>query len=617
MNHSRYLIGIDLGTTNCAVAYVDTAGIDPTVEPKIELFRIPQVVSPGQVEPRDLLPSFLYLPGPEMAEGSLRVPWDPHRGFAVGEFARNQGALVPRRLVSSAKSWLCHSGIDRRSPVLPFNAPPEIAKVSPVDSSGRYLKHMREAWNSAMAADGDESRLFEKQEIFLTVPASFDAVARELTVEAARSAGLENITLLEEPQAAFYSWIQTAGDAWRKRVKVGDLVLVCDIGGGTTDMSLIAVTEESGNLILSRIAVGDHILLGGDNMDIALAFTVQEKLTAKGQKPLDAWQSIGLQHACRTAKEKLFSDPELQTHPVTLLGRGSSVIGGTVRTELPRADLERALVDGFFPKCGQGDEPKRARAVGFQELGLPYAKDPAITKHMASFLRGNLKALEKVAGPAPDGRSFAHPTALLFNGGVLKAGPVRQRIVDVLNGWTGAEGGAPVKVLEGVDLDLAVARGAAYYGLARRGKGVRIRGGTSRTYYVGVESAMPAVPGQPPPMKAVCVVPFGMEEGTEADIPGAEFGLVVGEPVHFPFLGSAARRDDRVGTVLDWWAEDEVQQLAAVDTALEPQNGQERGSQIPVRLRTKVTEIGTLELYCISREGDHKWKLEFNVREKE
>jgi molecular chaperone DnaK (HSP70) len=615
MTKSRYLIGIDLGTTNCAVAYVDTAAVEPATEPRIELFRIPQVVSAGQVEPRDLLPSFLYLPGAEVSEGSLRLPWDQSRGFAVGEFARNQGAQVPRRLVSSAKSWLCHAAVDRRQPVLPFNAPPEVTKVSPVEAAARYLRHMKEAWNFSKAADGNDAHLFEKQEILLTVPASFDAVARELTVEAARSAGLEHITLLEEPQAAFYSWIQASGDTWRKRVKVGDLVLVCDIGGGTTDLSLIAVTEEAGNLVLNRIAVGDHILLGGDNMDIALAKTVEDRLAAKGHK-LDAWQNVGLWYACRQAKEKMFANAEMAVHPVTLLGRGSSVIGGTIRTDLPRADLERTLLEGFFPQCGPADEPRRARRVGFQELGLPYAADAGITKHMAAFLKGNLRSLEKVAGPQ-DGRSFAHPTALLFNGGVLKAEPIRRRIVDVLNAWTGSENGGAVKVLEGVDLDLAVARGAAYYGLARRGKGVRIRGGAARTYYIGVESAMPAVPGQPPPMKAVCVLPYGTEEGTDSEIPGAEFGLVVGEPVEFPFLGSGSRRDDRIGTVLDRWTDDEVQQLANLDTALEPQPGQDRGAAVPVRLHSKVTEIGTLELYCISRDGANKWKLEFNVREKE
>jgi molecular chaperone DnaK (HSP70) len=610
------MIGIDLGTTNCAVAFIDTSKLGPEDDPKIEIFGVPQVVSPGHVEPRDLLPSFLYLPGAELPEGSLKLPWDSGRNFAVGEFARTQGAQVPRRLVSSAKSWLCHPGVDRKSALLPFNSPPEVPKVSPVEASSRYLAHMREAWNSVKAADKKAANRFENQDIFITCPASFDAVARELTMDAAHAAGLEHVTLLEEPQAAFYSWLESAGKDWRSKVKVGDVVLVCDIGGGTTDLSLIAVTEEAGSLVLNRIAVGDHILLGGDNMDLTLAHAVQERLSAKGTK-LDAWQSVGLWHSCRKAKEQLFTDPKAEKFPVTLLGRGSSVIGGTLKTELKRDELEKVVLEGFFPTCTAADEPRKARRVGFQELGLPYAADAAVTKHAAEFLRNNLKALEKVLGSVPGHWTFAHPTALLFNGGVLKAAPIRKRLIDVMNGWLQEEGAAAVKPLEGVDLDLAVARGAAYYGMVRKGKGVRIRGGTARAYYVGVESAMPAVPGLPPPMKAVCVVPYGMEEGSEAEIPGAEFGLVVGEAVEFPFLSSSARRDDRVGTVLDGWGQEEVVQLAAVDTALAPGEGQEKGSSVPVRLHSKVTEIGTLELWCITRDGCGKWKLEFNVRDKE
>jgi hypothetical protein len=613
---SRYLIGIDLGTTNCAVAFVDTSALPADGPAKIEILKIPQVTSAGNVEARELLPSFLYLPGSELAAGSLKLPWDAGRDFVVGEFARTQGAQVPRRLVSSAKSWLCHPGVDRKSALLPFNSPPEVPKVSPVEASARYLAHIRESWNHVKAVEGKAQDRFENQEVFITCPASFDAVARELTMDAARQAGCENVTLLEEPQAAFYSWLQSAGDDWRSRVKVGDVVLVCDIGGGTTDLTLIAVTQEAGNLVLNRIAVGDHILLGGDNMDLTLAHSVQERLSAKGTK-LDAWQSIGLWHSCRKAKEQLFGHEKLDKHPVTLLGRGSSVIGGTLKTELKRDELEKVVLEGFFPECAATDEPRKARRVGFQELGLPYAADPAVTKHAAEFLRNNLAALEKVLGGLPGKWSFAHPTALLFNGGVLKAGPIRKRLIDVMNSWLKAEGAPAVKPLEGVDLDLAVARGAAYYGLVRRGKGVRIRGGTARAYYVGVESAMPAVPGLPPPMKAVCVVPYGMEEGSEADVAGAEFGLVVGEPVEFPFLSSSNRREDRVGTVLDSWGQEDVVQLAAVDTALSPSEGQEKGAAVPVRLHSKVTEIGTLELWCITRDGNGKWKLEFNVREKE
>src|SRR5262249_52788565 len=312
--------------------------------------------------------SFLYLPGPnELPAGSLKLPWAPDRDYAVGEFARNHGSQVPTRLVASAKSWLCHAGIDRRGPVLPWKAPEGGRRVSPVEASTLYLKHLCEAWNFTIARDVRESRL-ESQDIILTVPASFDAVARELTIEAARAAGLEQVTLLEEPQAAFYSWIEAGREAWRKQVEVGDVVLICDVGGGTTDLTLIAVSEEAGQLALTRVAVGDHILLGGDNMDLALAPQAAQTLGAKGTK-LDAGQMLMLGHSSRAAKEKLFSDAALASAPVTVLGRGSRVMGGTLKTELARADVEKALIEGFFPECPSNAEPKKARTVGLQELG--------------------------------------------------------------------------------------------------------------------------------------------------------------------------------------------------------------------------------------------------------
>ncbi len=605
---SRFVIGIDLGTTNSALAYVDTtAGSEET---KLLEFGIPQVVQQGVVESRSLLPSFLYLPGPnEQPAGSLKLPWAPDRDFAVGEYARNFGSLVPTRLVASAKSWLCHSGVDRRSPVLPWKAGETERRVSPLEAATLYLKHIAEAWNNTIAVDAPELRL-ERQDIILTVPASFDAVARELTVEAAHAAGLEHLTLLEEPQAAFYCWIEASHDRWRNQVNVGDVVLVCDVGGGTTDLTLIAVSEEAGQLALTRMAVGDHILLGGDNMDLTLAHTAAAGLAAKGTK-LDAGQMHAMWHSCRRAKEKLFSEPNLASTPVTVLGRSSRVIGNTITGELSRAEVEKVLVDGFFPECPPNAEPQRQRTVGFQELGLPYASDPAITKHLARFLTRNAEVLAKRG--ETKSKNVAQPSAVLFNGGVFKAEPLRQRLHSVLNAWSAAAGGKPVKVLPGTDLDLAVARGAAYYGLVRRGKGVRIRGGTARAYYVGVESAMPAVPGAQPPLKALCVVPFGMEEGSESDVPEQEFGLIVGEPAEFRFLGSTVRRNDKVGIMVDEW-EGQIDEMAPVATSLEAKD--QDGRTVPVHLHSRVTEVGTLELWCISRDGKQRWKLEFNVRER-
>ena len=434
MPTSRYVVGIDLGTTNSSAAYSDTgAGEEDQV--RLSDLPVPQLVQPATVEERPLLPSFLYLPGPnELPAGSLRLPWAPDRDFAVGEFARKQGSQVPTRLVSSAKSWLCHSGIDRRGQVLPWGAPESARRVSPLEASTLYLRHLSEAWDSLIAADVPEKRL-EAQDIILTVPASFDAVARELTVEAARAAGLEHLTLLEEPQAAFYSWIEASGDQWRQEVEVGDVVLVCDIGGGTTDFTLIAVGEESGQLTLTRVAVGDHILLGGDNMDLALAHKLAQRFQERGTK-LDAGQMLMLWHASRRAKETLFADPGLSATPVTVLGRGSRVVGNVLKTELARAELEDVLVNGFFPECPVDAEPEAP--AGLRSAGtrpplcvgsgrnqasgaLPYAK------------RGNPGPAAAVS--AARQKEGALPTAVLFNGGVFKAEPLRERLVAILNQW--------------------------------------------------------------------------------------------------------------------------------------------------------------------------------------
>ena len=590
---SRFVVGIDLGTTNSALAYVDTGAGG---EPKVQTFAIPQVVNPGEVDARPLLPSNLYLPGPgEQPAGALKLPWDADRDYAVGEFAKNFGAKVPTRMVASAKSWLGHAGVDRKAPILPFRAGENDRKISPVDAAVRYLKHMAEAWNHTTAKGIAEHRL-EVQDVILTVPASFDAAARELTVEAARAAGFEHLTLLEEPQAAFYAWIDGQGENWRKQVGVGDLVLVADLGGGTTDFTLVEVGEEAGNLALTRLAVGDHLLLGGDNMDLALAHTVAAALAKQGTK-LDAGQMLQLTHAARAAKEQLLGDKSLSSAPVTVLGKGRSVIASSIKYDLPRAEVEKVLLDGFFPDCPRDAEPARSRAAGLQELGLPYVADAGVTRHLAHFLTRQAEALanrEKPKGRA-GGRKAAVdtlPTAVLFNGGVFKADPMRARFLGVLNGWAKAAKAEQARELAGADLDQAVAKGAAYY--------------------IGVETAMPAVPGLPQPIKALCVTPFGMEEGTEADIPQQEFGLVVGEEVEFRFLGSTVRRDDKPGALIDDW-EGQIDELAPVRATLDGKAN--AGRTVPVHLHSKVTEVGQLELWCHSRDGKQKWKLEFNVRE--
>jgi hypothetical protein len=601
-------VGIDLGTTNTALAWRSVEG-----EGGVEAFPVPQLVRPGEVRPRPLLPSFLYLPHEaELPGGATALPWpeatEP-RGV-VGELARSLGSTTPIRLVSSAKSWLSHPTLDRRAATLPAGSPPEVPRVSPLDASARYLAHLAAAWDAERAGGTREASL-AAQRIILTVPASFDAVARELTVEAARRAGLEQVTLLEEPQAALYAWLDAAGDRWRRLLRAGDLVLVVDVGGGTTDLSLIAVVDQGGDLALTRVAVGDHILLGGDNMDLALAHALAAKLGREGHR-IDRWQLSALTHGARQAKEALFADPGLSEHPVAVPGRGSSLVGGALRAALTRAELDALLVEGFFPRVDVSERPAVARRTALTTLGLPYAADPAVTRHLAAFLTRHREALEGRAPPGVvlAGRRFLHPTAVLFNGGVMKAGALAERVVEVLSSWLASEDAEPARVLPAADLDLAVARGAAVYGRVRAGHGIRIRGGTARAYYVGVEASMPAVPGVAAPVRAVCLAPMGMEEGSSVDLPGEEVGLVVGEPVQFRLLASSMRREDRPGDVVD---EDEsLAELPPVEATV-PAGDRPAGEVVPVRLRAHVTELGTLELECVG-EGDRHYRLEWNLR---
>ncbi|MCX6610068.1 MAG: Hsp70 family protein [Acidobacteria bacterium] len=569
------VIGIDLGTTNSALAF----GEDEAVQ----AFAVEQVVQPGEVRAESLLPSFVYLPGPkDFAEGATALPWDEQPKYVVGTLARRRGAESMGRLVASAKSWLSYAGVDRNEAILPVHAPDGVAKISPVEASRAYLEHLNEAWQHA----GHPA--LGEHEVVLTVPASFDAVARQLTEKAAREAGISKLVLLEEPQAAFYAWIGKHAD-WREKVGPGDRVLIIDIGGGTTDFTLIDVKDQDGSLTLERVAVGDHILLGGDNMDLALARHLETKMPK-----LDAQQLQALWQQCRAAKEVLL-DPEssVTEQPVTILGRGSSLIGGTIKSKLTRAEVEQILVEGFFPHVPPDEDLAKTRRSALSEMALPYASDARITAHLAHFVK----------------QGGAAPTHVLFNGGVLRAGLVRDRILTSLNLWLPK----PVKVLDGEDLMLAVARGAAYYGLARQGKGIRIRGGVPRTYYVGIEDAMPAVPGMAAPMKAFTVVPFGMEEGSAHQYPGRKFGLYVGEPVEFRIFSSTERRGDEAGALLEPMPKD-LKELPAMEITLAP-TPKTPGGLVPVTLESHVTATGVLELFCVAASGD-RWKLEFSVRER-
>lgn len=594
----RYLIGIDLGTTNSALAYIDLERRSRSAVPQIHTFHCPQLTSAGELASRALLPSFLYLPGAhDVPAGSLALPWDAGRSWCVGEFARNQGAKVPGRLVTSAKSWLCHAGVDRSGPLLPWNAPPEVSRISPVEASMRYLRHLVEAWNHTMAANQPNDRL-ENLPVVLTVPASFDDVARNLTVEAARKAGIENLTLLEEPQAAFYCWFSTHSAGEAQQLRPGSRCVVVDVGGGTSDFSLIRAVEEKGELAFVRDAVGDHLLLGGDNMDLALARFIEPRLAGSGK--LDAGQFGMLAQACRQAKEVLLGEAPPESWTVTVMGRGRQIIGGSLHTTLTAADVAQALFDGFFPQVGFDAEPTRVSRTGLHEMGLPYVSDPAITKHLAAFLRQH----------APQGGTAQAPDAILFNGGVFQPASLRARILEVMRPWfTTPERPWQPLVLTNPSLDLAVAWGAAHFAWLKHTGGRRIGGGTARSYYLGIASDENATNKS----SVVCVVGQHLEEGVEVVLDRPVFELALGQPVQFPLYTSTVRADDHPGDLLQV-VPDQLRQLPPLHTVL--RGGKRSGSKrVPVTLAARSTEVGTLELWCVARDGDNRWRLEFNVRD--
>lgn len=602
LSQNNLVLGIDLGTTHTVLA-VSTMNQDPNQdtnneEAQLRLESIEQTTANGMVKALAYLPSFLYLPGAEIDASQLALPWTQTPEFIVGQFARALAAQTPTRAVHSAKSWLSHATTDPRAPHLPQHAPQDVAKMSAFAASKAYLAHLQAHW------DHHHDDLFSAQDIVLTVPASFDPAARVLTAEAAKELGIEKLTLLEEPQAATYAWIADHPQ-WREQLQEGDTILVVDVGGGTTDLSLIKVFQDNGEFGLERVAVGEHILLGGDNMDLALAYALSQKLAAQ-DKQLKPWQIAGMTHSCREAKELLFADPSLDSTAVVVPSRGSKLIGGTLKTELTRAELETIVLEGFFPTVGSSDRPSKTTRTGLTQLGLHYAQDAAITKHIAAFL-------------SQQGADFAKPNAILLNGGVFKASLLSQRLLDTINRWL-VEAQAPqARLLDGCDLNASVARGAAYYGQVRQGRGLRIRGGLASAFYIGIASSMPAIPGMPTPVEALCVAPFGMEEGDHiAAVTPQVFGLVVGEAVRFEFFGSTIRRDDKPGDILDDWQEDELIPLPDI-TAQVPNTligtAQNAGDVVPVTLAARICELGTLEVLACPTAGGEPWTIQLDVRD--
>lgn len=600
------IIGIDLGTTNSTLACVPKEKGEHGTLPSVKQVELLQSLAAGELGVASTLPSFIYYPLPEEVQaGGEKLPWSHEPSRVIGAFARDRGAEVPTRLIASAKSWLCHSGIDRREKLLPIELEEKEKQMSPLEACAELLRHLREAWDSSM-----KEIPFKEQTILITVPASFDPAARQLVQEAASQAGYPETILLEEPQAAFYAWLHAHADTWRSQLKVGDTILVVDIGGGTTDFSLIQVCEEEGNLQLKREAVGAHLLLGGDNIDMGLAYLAKQKFEDQGHS-VDHWQLQSLVHQCRQAKEKLLGETPPKSVDMTILGRGSRLIGNTLKAKLTEEEVRRFVMDGFLPLVSPDEQSPAERRAGLQQVGLPYVHDPRISCQLAKFL--------SMTGES-EGKGVEHfvvPTAVLFNGGTMKSAAIRKQLMTLLNQWADQLGKPSVKELEGADYDYAVSRGAACYGLAREGHAVRIRSGTSRSYFVGVEEAVPAVPGMSPPLRAVCIVPFGMEEGEERELTEQEFALLLGEQASFRFFshGTPALSDGQepvVGTVVRNW-KGELTELHPIETILSKSD--DDGKMVRVKLKSKVTELGVLELWCVAANG-HQWKLEFDIRQK-
>jgi molecular chaperone DnaK (HSP70) len=606
---AKYCIGIDLGTTNSVVAYAEVD--EANKSPEIRLLPIPQIVGPGQIESLTSLPSFLYLPRDSevdalridasmLPSGELPTSFPDPREGVVGVYAREQSADNPQRVVVAAKSWLCHTKVGRTDAVLPWQSPAEVPKVSAFECTRRYLQHLIAAWHAAFP-----DAPIDQQHVVLTVPASFDPAARDLTRQAAIEAGLsDQFVLLEEPQAAVYRYLAATDGTWRETLRPNDTLLVVDVGGGTTDLTLIGVADDSGDLVLRRQAVGHHLLVGGDNMDLALAYLAAEKFRAQGHE-LDPWQSTSLWHACRQAKETLLAADGPAEHSISVLGRGSSLIGGTITVAISKDEASGTLVEGFFPMCDREARPQANVQSGFQDIGLPYESDPAITKQVASFLGDHLNR------DADDQSSVTH---LLLNGGVFRSESISARMQSTIANWFDE---TPVALSGVSDLDHSVAIGAAFYGWTKQSGGIRIRGGTAKSFYIGIETAGLAIPGAPRPLRAVCVAPQGMEEGSEAEVPGQEVGVVVGTPARFRFFSSTMRSQDQPGTRLDCWSPDELQESEPIELTLESDRDEgDSRSFVPVRFQSRVTELGMFELWCHSSQSDRRWKLEFNARER-
>jgi molecular chaperone DnaK (HSP70) len=596
LTEQRFIVGIDLGTTNCAVCYVDRKAEEKTAK-RILPFQIPQLSGPGEIKRLPLLPSFYYIPGRyDLPKEAVAHPWKSHETNFAGAFARDHGSKVPARLVSSAKSWLCHAKVDRKARILPWGAGDEVRKVSAVEATSAYLKHIRLAWNSVR----DEDDILEHQLVIVTVPASFDEVARELTLEAAKEAGLEYIVLLEEPLAAFYSWLCRHEHDWKEYVTPGELILVCDVGGGTTDFTLIALKDVGEGPRFERIAVGNHLILGGDNIDLTLAQRIETGFTTK-KKTLsgDRWKTLC--HQCRQAKESILSGAT-NSKRIILTGEGGRLIADTLSAELTKEIVQESILEGFFPIVGPGDISTAGVRGGITEFGLPYEPEPAITRHLGAFLTRHKDDAAHLINH-PNGA----PDLVLFNGGSLKPPIIQHRICQAL----GELFPYKPRVLVNPDLDQAVAFGAAYYGLVKVGEGVRVGSGSARAYYLGIggenkENEVVNI------RKAICLVERGLEEGSEISLGNRKFTVLTNQPVCFDLYSSSFRSGDRSGNVID--VDDSLTTLPPLQTVIKyGKKGSRR--PVPIEIEANYTEVGTLSLWCRSTISNHRWQLQFQLRD--
>ncbi|MBW2248355.1 MAG: hsp70 family protein [Deltaproteobacteria bacterium] len=601
LDDQRYIIGIDLGTTNSAVSYVDLHA-EGSGGARIQLFPISQLTGPGEVSRLPVLPSFLYIPGDyDISKQSLVHEWGCHGDNFAGAYARDHGAKVPARLVSSAKSWLCHANADRKAPILPWGASKEVRKISPIHATAAYLRHIRRAWNRRQS---DEEAFLEYQMVIITVPASFDEVAREMTLEAAGLAGMgDDVILLEEPLAAFYSWLMTHEHDWNRFVEPNDLILICDVGGGTTDFTLIYLREVDGSPRFERIAVGDHLILGGDNMDLALARRLEVQFFEnKHSLSGDRWKTLC--HQCRQAKETLL-DGRADSQKIALMGEGGQLIAGTLTASLGHREVTKTILNGFFPLVDPSEKKPRANRKGITEFGLPYEQEPAITRHLCWFLEQHSSDVDVFLQ-----KDRPEPDIILFNGGSLKPVVIQERIRGAIRQWFGQPDDTLPRVLDNPDPDLSVAMGAAYYGRVKMGQGVRVGSGSPRAFYLGVADPEEAR-NQKNGKQAICLVERGLEEGTDIELKDRQFEVLTNRPVTFDMYSSSFRSGDRCGDLVA--IDDSLTPLPPIQTII--QYGK-KGAQtrIPIHIAASYTEMGALALWCRSLVSTHRWHLQFQLR---